>query len=561
MSPRAPDRLALMLGLTGLKRSRPRIAAFVAWAAIGGAAAGTPVRAEEPATDGAAAVSLANDLWPALQAKCVGCHQPAKTEGGYLMTDPQAFFAGGDSGLAAITPGDAAKSFLLDRVLLDEHGNAEMPPEGEPLSPEQVELLKRWIEQGAAHDLPESGPRYDAQNPPEYARPPLVPSLDWAPDGKTLAAAGFHEVLLSDPTSGERTGRLVGLSERVQSVRFSPDGTQLAVAGGLPGRTGELQVWDLDFHPETGVAIGGELALSVPMTADTTYGVSWTPDGSKVAVGGADNAVHVLDAITGEPLVRMASHTDWALGTAFDADGSHVVSAGRDGTVKLTEVATGRFEDNITSITPGALKGGIQAIDRHPTRDLVVVGGADGLPKVFQLFRHTKRVIGDDANHVLDLFPMHGRTFAVQFDADGDRIAAGSGLDGVGEVIVATFGFDAEIPKPVLDAMASIPAKRNAAQKKTLADYRDSGVQLLARVPVPDAAIYAVAASPDGAMVAASGSDGLVRIIDVNEAKIIRTFSPAPLTQEGRDDAAASQDQIDQKSIDYIRDVTPVLSK
>ena len=77
----------------------------------------------------------------------------------------------------------------------------------------------------------------------------------------------------------------------------------------------------------------------------------------------------------------MASHADWALGTTFSATGSHVVSAGRDGTVKLTEVASGRFEDNVTSITPGALKGGIQAVDRHPTRDLILVGGADGLPK------------------------------------------------------------------------------------------------------------------------------------------------------------------------------------
>ncbi len=453
---------------------------------LGGAPFGTGANraaADEPAADseeaeaeGAGdadgAVSLAGDLWPALQAKCVGCHQPAKAEGGYLMTDPQAFFAGGDSGRAAVTPGDLENSFLLDRVTPHADGVAEMPPEGEPLTAEQVELLRQWIEQGATHDLPAAGPRYDAERPPVYTRPPVVASLDWAPDGKTLAVAGFHEVLLTDPATGTRTGRLVGLSERVQSVRFSPDGTRLAVAGGLPGRTGELQVWDLDANTddglEDGAATGGTLALSVPLTADTTYGVSWTPDGSKVAVGGADNAVHVLDATTGERLVRMASHTDWALGTAFRAAGSHVVSAGRDGTVKLTEVASGRFEDNVTSITPGALKGGVQTIDRHPTRDLVAVGGADGLPKVFQLFRHTPRKIGDDANHVLDLFPMHGRVFGVRFDADGDVIAAGSGLDGVGEVTVASFKFDADIPKAVKDAMTSIPAQRKPAQKKTL---------------------------------------------------------------------------------------------
>ena len=39
--------------------------------------------------------------------------------------------------------------------------------------------------------------------------------------------------------------------------------------------------------------------------------------------------------------------------------------------------------DNITSITPGVLKGGIAAVDRHPTRDEIVIGGADGIPKVY----------------------------------------------------------------------------------------------------------------------------------------------------------------------------------
>ena len=39
--------------------------------------------------------------------------------------------------------------------------------------------------------------------------------------------------------------RLVGLSERIQSLAFSPDGKYLAVTGGSPGRFGEVQVWDV----------------------------------------------------------------------------------------------------------------------------------------------------------------------------------------------------------------------------------------------------------------------------------------------------------------------------
>ena len=65
--------------------------------------------------------------------------------------------------------------------------------------------------------------------------------------------------------------------------------------------------------------------------------------------------------------------------------------------VKLTELAEQRFVDNVTSITPGALKGGILAVATHPELDHIVVGGSDGVPKVYRIFREVKREIGDDA--------------------------------------------------------------------------------------------------------------------------------------------------------------------
>ena len=106
---------------------------------------------------------------------------------------------------------------------------------------------------------------------------------------------------------------------------------------------------------------------------------------------------------------------------------------------KLTEVATQRFIDNITSITPGALKGGVATVARHPKHDEMVVGGSDGIPKIYRIFRQSARVIGDDANLVRAFPAMPGRMFAVAFSQDGRRIAAGSSFDGAGEVDVYTY--------------------------------------------------------------------------------------------------------------------------
>src|SRR5262249_21679514 len=142
-----------------------------------------------------------------------------------------------------------------------------------------------------------------------------------------------------------------------QSVAFSPDSKSLAVVGGSPGRFGEVQVWDVAKK---------KLNYSQSLTFDTLYGVSWSPDSSKIAFGGGDNSVRVLEADTGKQVTYQGAHSDWVLGTTFSQDGQHVVSVSRDMSMKLTVVQTQRFVDNITSITPGKLKGGLQAVERRP---------------------------------------------------------------------------------------------------------------------------------------------------------------------------------------------------
>jgi mono/diheme cytochrome c family protein len=84
---------------------------------------------------------------PLLEKHCVECHG-AKKQKGELRLDAKHFaFKGGHEGVA-IVPGDALKSPLLKRVL-SKNDDERMPPEGERLSGEQIELLKSWIEKGA----------------------------------------------------------------------------------------------------------------------------------------------------------------------------------------------------------------------------------------------------------------------------------------------------------------------------------------------------------------------------------------------------------------------------
>ncbi len=96
-------------------------------------------------------VSFNRDVRPILSDHCFQCHGPdaKKRHGGLRLDDSQSALAGGDSGVA-IVPGDAKSSELIKRI--ESHdADAKMPPDsaGKPLSTQQMQVLRQWIDQGA----------------------------------------------------------------------------------------------------------------------------------------------------------------------------------------------------------------------------------------------------------------------------------------------------------------------------------------------------------------------------------------------------------------------------
>ena len=446
------------------------------------AAAQTPGKKESPLPE---KVSYFKDVRPVFQQHCQGCHQPAKAEGGYVMTTHAALLKKGDSEVAGVVPGQPSKSFIVEQIT---GKPPAMPRNKDPLADRDVALIKKWIEQGATDDTPASARAelVDMEHPPVYASAPVIPALAYSPDSMLLAVAGHHEVLLHKADGTGLVGRLVGQAERIQSLAFSPDGKLLAVSGGSPGLFGEIQIWNVALK---------RLKLSLPITFDTVYGVSWSHDGTKVAFGCADNSVRAIDVGSGKQILYQGGHSDWVLGTVFSKDASHLVSVSRDRSMKLTEVATERLVDNITSITPGALKGGLIAVDRHPTKDDLLIGGADGAPKIYQMYRTKDRKIGDDFNLIRAVPALPGRLFAVKFSPDGKRILVGSSKDGTGEARI----------------------------------YQTDDGKQVSKLEGERGPIYAVAYRPDGQQVASAGFDGVVRLNNPDTGKLIREFVPCPL--------------------------------
>jgi hypothetical protein len=98
--------------------------------------------AERPSPD------FKHDVLPLLKNRCVRCHGPAENKAELNLALPSGIVRGGEKGKVVVV-GKPDESSLWLRVAADEM------PEDEPLPPEEKEVLRRWIAEGA-HGLPEN---------------------------------------------------------------------------------------------------------------------------------------------------------------------------------------------------------------------------------------------------------------------------------------------------------------------------------------------------------------------------------------------------------------------
>jgi hypothetical protein len=92
-------------------------------------------------------IDFKRDIEPIFATSCSQCHGAKKAAGQLRLDVKAAAIKGGISG-ASIVPGNSKQSILLAR-LLGEGGEKQMPLGGDPLKPEQIELIRRWIDEGA----------------------------------------------------------------------------------------------------------------------------------------------------------------------------------------------------------------------------------------------------------------------------------------------------------------------------------------------------------------------------------------------------------------------------
>lgn len=103
---------------------------------------------ESPATESAGGtnVSFAGNVMPIMESKCIKCHGVESTKEGLNLMNYDNLMAGSFNGQVLI-PGDAANSLFVQLIV-----EGEMPNRGPKLTPEELQVIIDWVNQGALNN-------------------------------------------------------------------------------------------------------------------------------------------------------------------------------------------------------------------------------------------------------------------------------------------------------------------------------------------------------------------------------------------------------------------------
>jgi WD40 repeat protein len=470
-------------------------------------------------------VDYEKDVLPILENKCTSCHSGANKKGRLDLSSYEALLKGGKHGPSMVT-GKPETSLLIQ--LAGKTQKPAMPPEeDEPLTPEELAILKAWVAQGgkgstgtiatpktAAIKLSKVSEKlqpvlalsispdkktiavgrgtsiylYPAdkaetlkklvdadlkteQGPLAQSQLDLVQSLIYSADGKKLYSGGYQEVVVWDVATGKVAQRFTGLADRVVAMDISPDGKFLAVSGGAPTQEGEVVVFDLSTGKQT-------LRLNAPHS-DTVFGIRYSPDGTMLATSGADKFVKVWAV---QPLVRPDT-TSQAVASVMN----RMLPFPTPGAALSRQVMANQQckELNFTLITPGTQ---LRSYEGHTHHVLDVAWRADG-----------KTLVSAGADQTIKVW-------------DFDK----------GEQIRTIGGHTKQISR--LAMLKTAPMVISACGDAGLRQWNiDNGGNVRAYPGATDF-LHAVAATNDGSLIASGGEEGIVRLYNGQSGALVKTI-------------------------------------
>ncbi len=401
------------MGMTGRFRVQALAAAAYLAALLTVACAAHAPRV--PGASPSAGVSF-SQVGEIFQESCEHCHNADDEKGGLLMESYASLVAGGEHG-NALVPGDSAASRLMQ--MIEGKLKPRMPYKEDPLPRAQVELIRRWIDEGAPGPEAADGPpaaRREVEIPdvkPLVPAPGAVAAIAFDPLTRRIAVGTYKSVHLMALADRKWTAALNGHADLIRAVAFSPDGTRLAVAGGPSGRYGEIKIWDV-------TATSPKLVSTIQGHRDAILAIAFSPDGATLASASYDKLIKLWTVADGKVIATLREHSDAVYAVAFMPGGTQLVSAAGDRTVKIWNVATGKrlftANDSLDAVYTAAV---------HPSGRWFAAAGADRTIRTWAWNGDASSPGGNAATLQASTFAHGESVLRLAYSPDGAILASG----------------------------------------------------------------------------------------------------------------------------------------
>ena len=189
---------------------------------------------------------------------------------------------------------------------------------------------------------------------------------------------------------------LVGHTDWICSVKYSPDGLRLASASS----DNTIKIWD---------AVEGHLLKTLEGHEDEVVAVAFSPDGRLIASASCDQTVRLWDVITGKCLLIFRGHTNGVYDVSFSPTGHQLISASMDKTIRVWDIGTTK------SHSLEGHSGGIAAVSFSPDGKHIVSTSSDNTIKIW-----------DGASVECTLEGHVDTVWDAEFSPDGKRIVSAS---------------------------------------------------------------------------------------------------------------------------------------
>ncbi len=345
--------------------------------------------------------------------------------------------------------------------------------------------------------------------------PALASAL--SPDGSRLAISVGPTVGVWDLALKRQLFTLVGHTEAINAVVFSPDGSRIATAG----NDTTAIIWN---------AADGRRLHTLTGHGRWVLGAAFAPDGRTLATCGYDKTVRLWDAMTGEPKATWTGHTGGVRSVAYSPDGRTIATGGADNEVRLW--------DSITGVTTHTLK-------KHHAAVRVVAFSPDGTRLVSGSEDRTVRVWNPtDGREIGQPVPLPDYATTLGFSRRGQALFAGTFGGHVLHINPSTGqnrgyvgvepGRPAGSPAHATAIVAILAppdgkALYTVSQDRTAVAWPSAGPPQTSRLVFRNGhSMTSVALSPDGAILATGGNDGVIHLWDAASARELMTLSGHP---------------------------------